>query len=53
VNFDGTKALEHSRKIGLKEQLDESFVMEYCSPVYGGIKALKKWVSDQANSIKG
>ena len=38
VNFDGTKALEHSRKIGLGTQLGENFVMEYCLPVYRGIK---------------
>lgn len=44
VPFDGGKALNASREIGLETLLPSSFVQEYCTPVYDGIQLLKAWV---------
>ncbi|XP_041372362.1 aspartate aminotransferase-like [Gigantopelta aegis] len=47
VNFDGTDALDFSRKLGLSEPLPESFVKDFCLPVHDGILNLKSWVQKQ------
>ncbi|XP_067687816.1 aspartate aminotransferase-like [Haliotis asinina] len=44
VNFEGKGALANSRELGLDEPLPETFVQEFCTPVYDGIMALKNWV---------
>jgi aspartate aminotransferase len=44
VNFDGAQPLAESRRLGLDINLDDSFVREFCSPVYKGINVLKNWV---------
>lgn len=38
VNFDGAKALQESRRIGIDNPLPENFVQEACTPVYDGIQ---------------
>ena len=40
VDFDGDKALNESRRIGLKTPLPENFVQEHCEQMYLGIKVL-------------
>lgn len=47
VPFDGGNALSYSRSLGMDKDLPENFVKDYCTPVYDGIQALKKWVLDQ------
>ncbi|XP_078331755.1 aspartate aminotransferase-like isoform X2 [Crassostrea virginica] len=47
VPFDGGNALAYSRGLGMDKDLPEGFVKDYCTPVYDGIQALKKWVVDQ------
>ncbi|CAI9735036.1 aspartate aminotransferase-like [Octopus vulgaris] len=47
VNFDGKKALQKSREIGLDKPLPEDFIKEQCSPLYHGIQAIVSWVSEQ------
>lgn len=37
VNFDGTEPLAESRRRGLDSELNDSFVKDFCSPVYHGI----------------
>ncbi|GFR94235.1 aspartate aminotransferase-like [Elysia marginata] len=49
VNFDGAAALTESRSQGPDRELDDAFVKDFCRPVYDGILALKKWVTDQEN----
>ncbi|BFZ24662.1 hypothetical protein BsWGS_27701 [Bradybaena similaris] len=44
VNFDGTEPLAESRRRGLDSKLNDSFVKDFCSPVYNGITVLKNWV---------
>lgn len=50
VPFDGTRALEASRALGLDVTLPGNFVKEYCTPVYEGIQILKQWVTKQLES---
>ena len=38
VNFDGKKALEFSREIGLESPLPENFIEEQCTSLYEAIK---------------
>lgn len=47
INFDGGKALEESRKIGLSTKLDEKFLQANCHTMFAGIQALKAWVTEQ------
>jgi hypothetical protein len=37
VNFDGKRALEHSKQLGLDRSLEEDFVQRHCAPVYEGV----------------
>lgn len=46
VNFDGKKALEFSRELGLDTPLPEDFVEEQCTSLYEAIKALVSWVQE-------
>ena len=47
INFDGEKALEASRKIGLDVKLTEEFLRENCSNTLRGVDALTKWTLEQ------
>uniref|UniRef100_A0A0L8GXF4 Aminotransferase class I/classII large domain-containing protein n=1 Tax=Octopus bimaculoides TaxID=37653 RepID=A0A0L8GXF4_OCTBM len=47
VNFDGKKALQKSREIGLDKPLPEDFIKKHCSPLYDGIQAIVSWVLEQ------
>lgn len=44
VNFDGTKALEESRRITLKETLPADFAQNYCQDTIEAIKAIVNWL---------
>lgn len=52
VNFDGSDALTKSRHLGLDAPLPESFVYDFCTPVYNGILALKNWVKDLLQELE-
>ena len=47
INFDGRKALEESRKIGLNCKLTDEFLRDNCTTTVGGIGALKAWTMEQ------
>ncbi|CAL1528938.1 unnamed protein product [Lymnaea stagnalis] len=44
VNFDGSAALDQSRKLGPNVQLQDPFVKDFCWPVFNGIKKIKIWI---------
>nr|BED43044.1 aspartate racemase [Todarodes pacificus] len=50
VNFDGKKALEFSRELGLDAPLPEDFIEEQCTPLYEAIKELVSWVEELLES---
>lgn len=47
INFDGRKALEESRKIGLNTELTDEFIKINCKSTVDGIYALKDWTLKQ------
>ncbi|XP_067936386.1 aspartate aminotransferase-like [Watersipora subatra] len=49
VNFDGIKALEVSREIGLDQKLGEDFVDCYCQPTVEAIESLAAWCTNLKN----
>ena len=47
INFDGEKALEASRNVGLDAKLTGEFLRENCLDTLRGVDALKKWTLEQ------
>ena len=43
INFDGSKALAESRKLGLNAELTDEFLQANCSQTLDGIEALIAW----------
>uniref|UniRef100_A0A914DL30 Aminotransferase class I/classII domain-containing protein n=1 Tax=Acrobeloides nanus TaxID=290746 RepID=A0A914DL30_9BILA len=53
VNFDGTEAMKNVPLEGFEDDEEESgFVQKYCTPVAGGVKAIKEWVKKNKTPIK-
>lgn len=47
INFDGQKALEESRKIGLNSEITDEFLRTNCATTVEGIIALREWTMSQ------
>lgn len=46
VDFNGEKAIEASQEINREDELDETFLRDYCAPVVEGIDRLCQWLHE-------
>jgi len=49
INFDGRKALEESRRLGLNCEINEEFIRINCKNTVDGVCAIKEWTLKHLN----